>query len=97
MARVTQCPQCGGKEFKALGDSGRQCASCGAQLVYRTAWVPFLLTWALVGAVVGLAVNFAFSVLDVDWNGTARMLVFGALTGIVATLISRRFRRLSRA
>ena len=96
MARVTQCPQCGGTEFKALADHWRQCACCGAQLVYRTAWVPFLLTWALVGAVVGLAVNLAFSALDVDWNGTLRMIVFGALTGVVATLVSRRFRTLSR-
>jgi hypothetical protein len=58
--------------------------------------VPFLLTWAVAGAVIGLGLNVVLAALDVQWGNTGRMVVFGALTGVVATLVSRRFRTLSR-
>jgi hypothetical protein len=97
MAHEIRCPECGGPDVQPAQAGERRCVTCGATLVYRTAWIPILVTWALVGAVIGLLSNLVFAALELQWGQTARMLVFGALTGVVATLLSRRFRTLGRA
>ena len=86
------CESCGGK-LQSAGGGRLQCASCGAKFTYGTRWLPYLLTWAIVGAIAALATYFGFAALGLTW-GLAGWVVFGLITGVVASLFSRRFRTL---
>ena len=96
MASRIRCPTCGGAELEPAQNRRQRCPKCGSEYTRRTAWLPFLLTWAVVGAVVGLASAALFASLELE-RGMGWWLIFGAITGIVATLLSRRFQRLQKS
>lgn len=97
MAEAKRCPECGAGDLQVTAPGRLRCAGCGADLAYRVARGPLLLTWALVGAAMGAVGLWLFKgVLGVE-STMARVIVAGVLTGVISTLLSRRFRTLRKA
>lgn len=94
MATMNRCPQCGSGDLKPAGGRLLRCAGCGQALAYQTPWFVVVLTWALLGAVLGGG-GFFLVKRVLHWNTPELwpVIVFPVIA-VISYFISRRFRTL---
>ncbi len=95
MTQVKPCPQCQAREFKAEGRGGLRCLGCGAQLLYETPWPAVVVTWVVVGALLGVGDALLAKALGLE-HAAALWVPMFLLVAVLSSVISRRFRRLRR-
>ena len=94
MTTAVRCPECGSASLSTAEGGRRRCPACGSSFVSSTAWVPLLLTCVVVGAVVGILITLLSAPLGLGGDRAAVGLISGAVTGALAALLARRFRKL---
>lgn len=95
MVQSIRCPKCG-REVAESPPGRVHCQACGGRFTYGTRWGLMLITVAAICALVGVGTYLVLTAgLGIDSRPFLRSVVIGMTTGLVGSILARRFRRLS--